>query len=92
LTFKITEACLECGVCVSEEYWCPAQAIVKAKNSRNAILTKWALCNAKICFLYADTVKLARNICVATIHNQEEYGFKHLTYIKYKCRMIRHIK
>jgi len=22
--------CTDCGVCVSEEYWCPAQAIVKA--------------------------------------------------------------
>lgn len=21
--------CTDCGVCVSEEYWCPAQAIVK---------------------------------------------------------------
>jgi ferredoxin len=24
------EKCTDCGVCVSEEYWCPAQAIVKA--------------------------------------------------------------
>ena len=22
--------CNDCGVCVSEEYWCPAQAIIKA--------------------------------------------------------------
>ncbi len=22
--------CTDCGICVSEEYWCPAQAIVKA--------------------------------------------------------------
>ena len=22
--------CTDCGVCVSEEYWCPAQAIIKA--------------------------------------------------------------
>ena len=22
------EMCTDCGVCVSEEYWCPAQAIV----------------------------------------------------------------
>ena len=22
--------CTDCGVCVSEEYWCPAQAIVRA--------------------------------------------------------------
>ncbi len=22
--------CNDCGVCVSEEYWCPAQAIVRA--------------------------------------------------------------
>lgn len=25
-----SERCTDCGVCVSEEYWCPAQAIVKA--------------------------------------------------------------
>ncbi len=24
------EICTDCGVCVSEEFWCPAQAIVKA--------------------------------------------------------------
>jgi len=24
------EKCNDCGTCVSEEYWCPAQAIVKA--------------------------------------------------------------
>ena len=24
------EKCNDCGVCVSEEYWCPAQAIIKA--------------------------------------------------------------
>ena len=24
------ETCTDCGVCVSEEFWCPAQAIVKA--------------------------------------------------------------
>ncbi len=24
------EKCTDCGVCVSEEYWCPAQAIIKA--------------------------------------------------------------
>jgi ferredoxin len=24
------EKCTDCGTCVSEEYWCPAQAIVKA--------------------------------------------------------------
>ena len=24
------EKCTDCGICVSEEYWCPAQAIVKA--------------------------------------------------------------
>ena len=24
------EKCTDCGVCVSQEYWCPAQAIVKA--------------------------------------------------------------
>ena len=24
------EKCIDCGVCVSEEYWCPAQAIVEA--------------------------------------------------------------
>ena len=24
------EKCTDCGVCVSEEWWCPAQAIVKA--------------------------------------------------------------
>ncbi len=23
------EKCNDCGTCVSEEYWCPAQAIVK---------------------------------------------------------------
>jgi ferredoxin len=22
--------CTDCGVCVSQEYWCPAQAIIKA--------------------------------------------------------------
>ncbi len=22
--------CTDCGVCISEEYWCPAQAIVRA--------------------------------------------------------------
>ena len=25
-----SEICTDCGVCVSEEFWCPAQAIVKA--------------------------------------------------------------
>ena len=25
-----SEKCTDCGVCVSEEYWCPAQAIIKA--------------------------------------------------------------
>ena len=24
------DKCNDCGTCVSEEYWCPAQAIVKA--------------------------------------------------------------
>ena len=24
------EICTDCGVCVSEEFWCPAQAILKA--------------------------------------------------------------
>jgi ferredoxin len=24
------EKCTDCGVCVSEEYWCPGEAIVKA--------------------------------------------------------------
>jgi ferredoxin len=24
------EKCTDCGVCVSQEYWCPAQAIIKA--------------------------------------------------------------
>jgi ferredoxin len=24
------DKCTDCGTCVSEEYWCPAQAIVKA--------------------------------------------------------------
>jgi ferredoxin len=24
------EKCTDCSVCVSEEYWCPAQAIIKA--------------------------------------------------------------
>jgi len=26
----VPERCTDCGVCVSEEYWCPAQAIFKA--------------------------------------------------------------
>jgi len=25
-----TDKCTDCGVCVSEEWWCPAKAIVKA--------------------------------------------------------------
>ena len=25
-----SEICTDCGVCVSEEYWCPAQAVVEA--------------------------------------------------------------
>jgi ferredoxin len=24
------EKCTDCGICVSEEYWCPAQAIIEA--------------------------------------------------------------
>ena len=24
------EKCTDCGICVSEEYWCPAEAIVEA--------------------------------------------------------------
>ena len=24
-----SDICTDCGVCVSEEFWCPAQAIVK---------------------------------------------------------------
>jgi ferredoxin len=24
-----SQKCNDCGVCISEEYWCPAQAIVK---------------------------------------------------------------
>jgi len=26
------DKCTECGVCVSEEWWCPAQAIVEASK------------------------------------------------------------
>jgi len=33
LTLRVTrivpEKCTDCGVCVSAEYWCPAQAIFK---------------------------------------------------------------